>query len=110
MSFHQLNILTLIVHYFFSFIHVVIVPTTKPTTRPILTPSIQTVAMTTPPPTTEGALSIQPVTTKGSTIHSVTTKAPPPKKKNCIGVIRPTLKILPTLELFFILHNFHKKL
>ena len=61
---------------FFSFVHVVIVPTTKPTTRPILTPSIQTVATTTPTPTTERALSTQPVTTKGSTIPSVTTKGP----------------------------------
>ena len=35
----------------------------------------------------------------------------PKKKKSCIGVTRPTLKIPPTLEVFLLLlRNFHKKL
>ena len=39
-------------------------------------------------------------------IHSVISKMIPlgkKKKKNCIGVTRPTLKIPPTLEVFFII-------
>ena len=31
---------------------------------------------------------------------------PPPKKESCIGVTRPTLKIPPTLEVFFIIAPF----
>ena len=44
--------------------------------------------------------------------NKVKKKAPPKKKKkSCSGVTRPTLKIPPTLEVFFLsfFRNCHKK-